>query len=44
MDPLYLSIFDTSKDGWQLLPGDYKVMAGPSSESTPLHAVLHIQQ
>jgi beta-glucosidase len=44
MEPLYLSIFDTSKDGWQLLPGDYKVMAGPSSESTPLHAVLHIQQ
>lgn len=43
MDPLYLSIFDTAKDGWQLLPGDYRVMAGPSSESTPLNAVLHIQ-
>lgn len=43
MDPLYLSIFDTSKDGWQLIPGDYKVMAGPSSENTPLNAVLRIQ-
>jgi len=31
LDPLYLSIFDTSKNAWQLLSGDYKVMAGASS-------------
>lgn len=43
LDPLYLSIFDTDKDGWQLLPGDYKVMAGASSSDTPLSATLHVQ-
>lgn len=44
LDPLYLSIFDTTKDGWQLLPGEYEVMAGESSASTPLTATLHIGQ
>jgi hypothetical protein len=29
LDPLYLSIFDTEKDGWELVAGDYKVFAGP---------------
>jgi beta-glucosidase len=43
MNPLYLSIFDTAKDGWQLLPGDYKIMAGSSSSDTPLNATLHVQ-
>jgi beta-glucosidase len=43
MNPLYLSIFDTAKNAWQLLPGDYKVMAGPSSSETPLDATLHVQ-
>ncbi|MEO8735339.1 MAG: glycoside hydrolase family 3 C-terminal domain-containing protein [Edaphobacter sp.] len=43
LDPLYLSIFDTAKDGWQLLPGDYKIMAGASSSDTPLSATLHVQ-
>lgn len=42
MNPLYLSIFDTAKNGWQLLPGDYKVMAGASSSDTPLDATLHV--
>jgi beta-glucosidase len=42
LDPLYLSIFDTNKDGWQLLPGDYKMMAGASSSETPLTATLHV--
>ena len=43
MNPLYLSIFDTAKDTWQLLPGDYKVLAGASSSDTPLKATLHVQ-
>ena len=42
-NPLYLSVFDTTKNAWQLLPGDYKVMAGPSSNETPLNATLHVQ-
>lgn len=42
LNPLYLSVFDTTRDGWQLLPGDYKVMAGASSSETPLEATLHI--
>jgi beta-glucosidase len=44
MNPLYLSIFDTAKNAWQLLPGDYKVMAGASSSDTPLDATLHVQK
>ena len=43
MNPLYLSVFDTQKDVWQLLPGDYKVLAGASSRDTPLHATLHVR-
>ena len=36
MNPLYLSVFNTDTDSWQLLQGDYKVMAGASSTNTPL--------
>jgi beta-glucosidase len=43
LNPLYLSIFDTAKDAWQLLPGDYKVVAGASSSDTPLNATFHVQ-
>ena len=43
LDPLYLSVFDTDKDGWQLLPGDYKVMAGASSSDLALDATLHVK-
>ena len=44
MNPLYLSVFDTTKDGWQLLPGEYSVMAGASSRELPLKATLHVKQ
>ncbi len=37
-----LSIFDEQKNGWELLPGAYRVAAGPSSAETPLHGELHI--
>jgi beta-glucosidase len=43
IDPLYLSVFDTAKDGWQLLPGEYRVSAGTSSSDTSLHGTLHVQ-
>ncbi|HVN04979.1 MAG TPA: glycoside hydrolase family 3 C-terminal domain-containing protein, partial [Bryobacteraceae bacterium] len=36
LDPLYLSIFNVDKDGWDLLPGDYQIFAGP------LRAAFHI--
>jgi beta-glucosidase len=36
IDPLYLSIFNTATDHWTIAPGEYKIMAGPSSASLPL--------
>jgi beta-glucosidase len=42
LHPLSLTIFNTETNGWQLLPGDYTVMAGPSSSDTPLKATLHV--
>jgi len=43
VDPEYLSIFNVEKDGWDLVPGDYKVMVGGSSADLPLSAALKIQ-
>jgi beta-glucosidase len=43
LHPLSLTIFNTETNGWQLLPGDYTVMAGPSSSDTPLKATLHVR-
>jgi beta-glucosidase len=42
LNQLCLSVFNTDQNGWQLLPGDYNVMAGPSSSDTPLKTTLHI--
>jgi len=42
LNQLCLSVFNTDQNGWQLLPGDYNVMAGPSSSDTPLKATLHV--
>jgi beta-glucosidase len=36
IDPLYVSVFDPSSDRWKIVPGEYKVMAGPSSTALPL--------
>jgi beta-glucosidase len=41
---LYLSIFDDQKNTWSLLPGEYKLLVGPSSADTPLTAPLHIHE
>jgi beta-glucosidase len=42
LEPLTLTVFNTEQNGWQLLPGDYSVLAGPSSTETPLKATLHV--
>ncbi len=36
VEPLYLSIFNEQKDGWQVAGGDYKVLVGGSSKALPL--------
>ena len=36
IDPQYLSIFNVEQDAWQLLPGDYTILVGGSSQSLPL--------
>ncbi len=33
----YLSIFDEKKNGWQLVPGEYTILVGGSSQDLPLH-------
>ena len=38
IDPLYISVFDTVKDSWQVVPGSYAISVGPSSRDLPLHA------
>ncbi|HEV7220634.1 MAG: beta-glucosidase family protein [Terriglobales bacterium] len=42
LDPLYLLIFDADKDGWQMVPGEYKVLVGGSSQNTPLKATFDL--
>jgi beta-glucosidase len=42
LNPHYLSIFNESKNGWQLLDGEYKVMVGPSSATTPLSGTFTV--
>jgi beta-glucosidase len=42
LHPLSLTVFNTDKNNWQLLPGDYNVTAGSSSTDTPLEATLHV--
>lgn len=36
IDPLYLSVFDETTDGWKLVPGSYTFMVGGSSQNLPL--------
>jgi len=42
MEPQLLSIFNVEKDGWELIPGDYQVLVGGSSRSTPLIGTVRI--
>jgi beta-glucosidase len=43
LNPQVLSIFDEQKEAFQLLPGDYKIVAGPSSADTPLQGAITLQ-
>jgi beta-glucosidase len=42
IDPFHLSIFNVDKDGWEVVPGEYKVMVGGSSRNTPLTGAVSI--
>lgn len=44
IDPLYLSIFAAATDRWTIVPGEYKVMAGPSSAALPLTANVTLER
>jgi beta-glucosidase len=43
IDPKYLSIFDEAKDAWTLLPGDYTILVGGSSQDLPLKATISLK-
>jgi beta-glucosidase len=43
IDPKYLSIFDEAKDGWTLVPGDYTILVGGSSQNLPLKASISLK-
>jgi len=43
IDPKYLSIFDEAKDAWTLVPGDYSIMVGGSSDKLPLKAAINLK-
>jgi beta-glucosidase len=43
IDPKYLSIFDVQKDGWALVPGDYTILVGGSSQNLPLKTVANLK-
>jgi beta-glucosidase len=40
LDPHYLSIWDEDKNGWVLVPGEYRVEVGGSSRDLPLNATF----
>jgi beta-glucosidase len=43
VDPEYLSIFNVDRDAWQLIPGDYTLMVGGSSQSLPLKSSVNLK-
>jgi beta-glucosidase len=43
IDPEYLSVYDESKDGWKLVPGDYTFLVGGSSKDLPLQETVRLQ-
>ncbi len=40
IEPKFLSIFNEQTNDWQLLPGQYRLLVGGSSRSTPLTALV----
>ena len=43
VEPQYLSIFNTAKHGWELVPGEYGVMVGGSSQDLPLKSTISLK-
>jgi beta-glucosidase len=43
IDPKYLSIFDEQKDAWSLIPGEYTIMVGGSSDKLLLKATVNLK-
>ena len=43
IDPLYLSIFNVDQNRWQLVPGEYKLMVGGSSQDLPLQEAVELK-
>ena len=37
-----LTVYDEASDGWKLVPGNYAVMAGGSSQDLPLHQQINL--
>lgn len=42
IDPLCLSVFNESKDNWDLAGGDYKFQVGGSSRNLPLVGAVRL--
>jgi hypothetical protein len=36
-------VFDVATERWKIVPGEYKVMAGPSSAELPLAATVQLR-
>jgi beta-glucosidase len=43
IDPKYLSIFDVQEHRWALVPGDYTILVGGSSQDLPLKSVVNLK-
>jgi beta-glucosidase len=43
IDPKYLSVFDEAKDQWTLIPGEYSILVGGSSQDLPLKATVSLK-
>jgi beta-glucosidase len=43
VDTKYLSIFNVEHNGWQLIPGDYGIMVGGSSQDLPLKESVNLK-
>ncbi len=42
IDPLYVFVFNAENDRWEIIPGDYRLLAGPSSADLPLKATVSL--
>jgi beta-glucosidase len=43
VDPKYLSVFNPERNTWELVPGDYILLVGGSSDDLPLKESVHLK-